>query len=401
MTIGIVVPFIQASLPRLLIARVIMIQNRKLPLTRAVESVKEESILVKSEVSGCKSSLKKNNGWILRLSCLLLLTAQSSGAILYMKHFMPKPAFSTTSIVATIEVTKFTVCYLLEYICEFRHSPLPWSPLRSLLFDIHTNSHTFWRLSIPAALYALQNNLNHYALRRLDAVTYQVIQQLKILMAALFTVVLLKKAISLRKWISLTILTTGVILVQLAPVSRSVFLTHTSTASFDSGEKWIGFITLLTSNIISGFAGIYLELLIKGRNNMTSPCAKPELLAVDRSIWIQSMELCAFGFFFSSLPLLADGLSAQRRGLLYGFNNYTYFLILFQALGGALVAITVKYTDGILKAFATAGSIVLSTLVTSILLHSDGFGPDVLFGIAMVCVSVYIYSIPDAPYKNK
>ena len=70
------------------------------------------------------------------------------------------------------------------------------------------------KLLIPSGLYTLQNNLLFVALSNLDAATYQVTYQLKILTTAIFSVLMLGKQLNGLKWFSLVILMTGVSVVQ-------------------------------------------------------------------------------------------------------------------------------------------------------------------------------------------
>jgi UDP-sugar transporter A1/2/3 len=62
-------------------------------------------------------------------------------------------------------------------------------------------------------LYAIQNNLLFIALSYLNAATYQVTYQLKILTTALCSVFMLGKRIDKHQWFSLCMLATGVALV--------------------------------------------------------------------------------------------------------------------------------------------------------------------------------------------
>ena len=71
---------------------------------------------------------------------------------------------------------------------------------------------------------------------------------------------------------------------------------------------------------------------------------------------------------------------------------------MFQAIGGLVVAVVVRYADNILKGFAASFSIVTSCLLCMILVPAD-FHPTALFGIGAVLVnySMYMYSWPAQP----
>jgi UDP-sugar transporter A1/2/3 len=68
----------------------------------------------------------------------------------------------------------------------------------------------------------LQNNLLFIALSNLDAATYQVTYQLKILTTALFSVLMLGKKLDSCKWVSLVILMAGVSFVQVSSINTFI-----------------------------------------------------------------------------------------------------------------------------------------------------------------------------------
>jgi len=81
----------------------------------------------------------------------------------------------------------------------------------------------------------------------------------------------------------------------------------------------------------------------------------------------------------------------ETNGFFFGYTNIVWFVIVLQAVGGLLVAVVVKYTDNILKGFATSASIITSSLLAVALF---GFEPSLLFliSVSMVIYSMYLYS---------
>lgn len=343
----------------------------------------------------------------IKLSCLLLLTVQTSGLILFMRHSLRGSRYNSASVVVMVEVVKLLLGLLAEMVSQprgFKSARSVWNNLRR---DIAQHGRSALLLAVPAGLYAVQNNLSYFALARLSAVSFQVLQQLKILTTALMAVLMMGKRLGLRHWAALLLLTAGVILVQIANLKEAKAPAAVSGA--ESLDAWLGFGAMLLNSASSGFAGIFFERLVKSHTRVASRSlvrrgsilpldhkTTPKSSALPRSVWLQSVELGFFGLLFS-LALAAAGDNGRRiwrDGFFHGYDRLTWIIIGMQAIGGMLVALVVRYADSILKAFSTAASIVLSSVITVALL-GDNLSWGFLGGTFLVILSVYLYALAD------
>lgn len=136
----------------------------------------------------------------------------------------------------------------------------------------------------------------------------------------------------------------------------------------------------LISGILSGLAGVYFERILKGS---------------DVSIWIRNIQLGIFGMIFGFLTMyLADGQEMKTKGFLFGYTNSVWTAITVQSAGGLLVALVIKYSDNIMKGFATSLAIIIACIVSMVLFD---FQLTILFtiGATLVILSIFIYSKPD------
>ncbi|KCV68601.1 hypothetical protein H696_04894 [Fonticula alba] len=177
-----------------------------------------------------------------------------------------------------------------------------------------------WPMAVPAGLYALQNNLVFLALQNLEAATFQVMYQSKIITTALFSVALLGKRLTISQWISLLLLFLGVVLIQLPQPACSGPGDELAAAAAQTRDNTLlGFAVVCVLSATSGFAGVYFERVLKGR---TPPAAGPALV-----------------------PPPDAGPSSQGAGLLPGPGSAPMMYPLAQA-GGSLTAMPLHGTSG-------------------------------------------------------
>merc|ERR1711988_749755 len=85
------------------------------------------------------------------------------------------------------------------------------------------------------------------------------------------------------------------------------------------------------------------------------------------SLWLRNIQLAAYSSIIATVALsIQDDELIAREGCFHGFNRATWLSIAWQALGGILVAVTIKYADNILRGFAQALAIIVASLGSSL-----------------------------------
>merc|ERR1719340_314074 len=149
-----------------------------------------------------------------------------------------------------------------------------------------------------------------------------------------------------------------------------------SAANAADQSKFLGFSAALTACMLSGFAGVYFEKILKGS---------------DISVWMRNVQLALL-----SVPLglissyLADGDKIADNGFFHGYDSFVWFTVSQNALGGLLVAVVVKSADNILKGFACSLAIII-TCVASIFIFDFSLSLQFTVGAAAVIGSIFLY----------
>src|ERR1700744_4665051 len=177
-----------------------------------------------------------------------------------------------------------------------------------------------WKMALPAGLYTLANSLQYVGISNLDAATFHVTYQFKIFATAVFSVMLLRRTVSARQWLSLILLMLGVAIVSLHHGSSTLASSHHThiyvprssnplrehfryaapgshlkkrSATYEGIEEdelalyspgmdaSIGLFAVLGVCVLSGLAGVYFEKVIKEAHRPTS-------------LWIRNVQLSTY-----------------------------------------------------------------------------------------------------------
>lgn len=313
---------------------------------------------------------------------LLALVVQNTALVLLMKYSRTAndsgPMYLASTAVVCQEVLKLVTCLVI--ICYQRdwNVHLALSQLRAEIIDRPVET---MKLGIPACLYTMQNNLLYLAVSNLDAATYQVTYQLKLLTTAFFSVTMLGHRLSAMKWLSLLVLMLGVVLVQLPPEVFSADSTTIMAPQNSNGNTATGLVAVFVACLSSGFSGIYFEKILKGTGS---------------NIWVRNVQLGLFGFILGMLGVwMTNAKEVAEGGFFQGYSPLVWAVVAINSIGGLMVAVVVKYADNILKGFATSLAIIFSSLL-SIIFFNFKPTPNFLVGAGLVIGAVYMYAQPDS-----
>ncbi|GLJ08453.1 hypothetical protein SUGI_0089100 [Cryptomeria japonica] len=225
---------------------------------------------------------------------------------------------------------------------------------------------------IPAALYLIKNLLQYYIFMYVDAPSYQILKNLNIISTGVLYRIILRRKLTEIQWSAYILLCIGCTTAELTSSSDRVLQTPLQ-----------GWIMAIVMALLSGFAGVYTELIIKKRPS--------------RNINVQNFWLYIFGMIFNVGAMLTqDHDDIMNKGFFHGYSLITVCMIINHALSGIAVSMVMKYADNIVKVYSTSVAMLLTTFISMILFRFHLTLPFVL-GSMVVSVSVYLHSKGKAP----
>jgi len=346
---------------------------------------------------------------------------------------MPTPdghRYLPSTAVFLVELLKLVFCLtisLYEISLSLPQSTTATHLLRALGNAIFGGDS--WKLAIPATLYTLANSLQYVGISNLDAATFHVTYQFKIFVTAVFSVMILRKPISARQWVSLILLMIGVGIVSwpqessaslvsnhharvYVPRSANPLREHFRIAAHGSHlnkrsatyegieedelalstpgmDASAGLFAVFGVCITSGLAGVYFEKVMKGSPKATS-------------IWIRNVQLSIYSLFpaFFIGIIFLDGETVAKHGFFAGYNSVVVASILVQTIGAIVAAFAIFYADNIAKNFALSISMVLSSLMSFVFFDSS-MSTHFLLGASIVLGSTFIYNIEESRIQQE
>ena len=339
---------------------------------------------------------------------LIFLVFQNSALILSLRYsrILPGPKYSTSTAVLLSELIKCLLSLIAYGYCrsigpqieddmtdmlesyESQKPQIDKTPQAIIgLNERHIKSirRDLTRMAVPAVLYTIQNNLQFIAVTNLEAATFQVMYQAKILTTATCAVIFLGTRLSRQQVGSIFLLTIGV-------AAASVPQDKSDAGKHVRQNHAVGIMAVAAACVLSGFAGVYTEMILKKTQHQREGGSKNE------KFWLRNIQLSFISVLFSMPGVwILDREHVSNHDILYGFNLLVWTTILLQAMGGLAVALVVTHADNILKSFATSISMLVSAIIS--LISEKSVSPLFAFGLVSVLVATWSYGIADQRHR--
>jgi UDP-sugar transporter A1/2/3 len=329
-----------------------------------------------------KANMFGDYTYSLKSTILVALCLQNAGYTLLRKYSTKYEQISSKEILLVAELLKiiFSGYYAMQqsYNPEDFKSDAQGTGFGRISWLIF-NSKT---MLILAFIYGLMNILSFISLEYIGAGEFTICAQLKILTTASFSVLILGTSLTNAKWRALLLLVLGCIL-----VASPTFTSNSSNSQNEpssASDLILGYGAVLTEVVLSGFASIYFEKVVKSTKEVIT-------------IWERNVQLGFYSIIMYGGILMYENMTSQAEegASTWGkWTTITWLVAILGAAGGLLVAATLKYADSILKTLAAAGAIVLSTVLGHYFLD----GP--LDAIVSIGAMVTILSIANYTFDN-
>jgi UDP-sugar transporter A1/2/3 len=198
----------------------------------------------------------------------------------------------------------------------------------------------------------------------LDGLTWNVLNQTKILSAALFAWLIMDRQQTNQQLFALCILFASAVLLVLEGNDNN---NAPKTALF-----WNGAIPLLGASLISGLTSILSEIALKTRANM----------------FVYSLELSVYSLI---LLLFTSSYSIQSDNFFQGWSYLSLLPVLTNSLGGIIVGAVTKFAGSVRKGFALIAGLTLTAFLQAIIDDKNSITKYHMTAAILVMLGIYLH----------
>ncbi|KAJ7564958.1 hypothetical protein O6H91_02G041300 [Diphasiastrum complanatum] len=325
-----------------------------------VENVEDQEPLVHSVANSARSSGVSEWKRKSVVTLALMLLTSSQGILIAWSKRAGTYDYSITTANFLVELLKCIISLVFLLQSWRREGVTEDNKLTTTLDEVKL-------YPIPAALYLIKNLLQYYIILYIDAPSYQILKNLNIISTGLLYRLFLQRRLNQIQWAAFILLALGCTTAQLNSSSDRVMQTPV--------EGWLMAIVMA---LLSGFAGVYTEVIMKKR--------------LSRNVNVQNFWLYIFGIIFSIIAIVIQDFDVvMNRGFFHGYSMVTVCMIVNHALSGIAVSMVMKFADNIVKVYSTSVAMLLTAFLSMFLFGFQLTLPFFL-GTMVVSVAVYLHS---------
>jgi UDP-sugar transporter A1/2/3 len=317
-----------------------------------------------------------------------LLALQFGLQPILVRRFTPQ-GINKSSVVLVQEMIKFVIagaCFHLQTGQHEKRTALAGWSVKSWLAVA----------GIPAALYTIQNIASLLAYQNLEALTFNVLNQTKILSAALCCYLVMgKKQSKVQVFSLLMLVASAMVMEKVIPLKNwGIAAAKSSLGSPDLMSRHVthGVVPVLFASFISGLAGALTQKNLQGASKKASSVTK------GRNTYLFSMEMTVASALVLLVSLLvsSDGKAMSQNGLLHKWTPQTLIPIFTNSIGGILVGLVTKHAGSVRKGFALIFGLLLSGVIQAG--SSNGVSTAQIVGGLLAACSLWLHTTN--PYRK-
>lgn len=348
------------------------------------------------------------------ITCMSLLALQFGIQPILVRKFTPQ-TIVRSSVVLVQELVKFGIAGAIYFSGTKKET-------REKDFEGWSVKTWIALAGLPAFLYTIQNVAALMAYQNLEALTFNVLNQTKILSAALSCYFVMGKRQSKMQVISLCVLILSTLVIEqiLHPTAIVSLMSMNGgnalkgmTGAFASlrsiagaGRRVThGIIPVLVASLISGMAGALTQKNLQGSQGGASiwgkkrstksslPASRPP-----RNAYLFSMEMniASVILLLASLVLSSDGRNIlSNRTFFSNWTPETFIPVITNSIGGILVGLVTKHAGSVRKGFALIFGLLLSGIFQA---GGAGIRTHQIVGGLLAASSLWMHTVH--PYKH-
>ncbi|GLE02020.1 hypothetical protein PINS_up023645 [Pythium insidiosum] len=257
-------------------------------------------------------------------------------------------------------------------------------------WNIHTALQT---TAAPALIYVLQNYLNQAAVVVLDGVTFNILNQTKIIWTALLVYLMLRRYQSRQQIVALTILCGAAVLMTTGKSSEKKASSANAPGSDGADAAFFtGAYQALIAAILSALAGTIIQRALQSQKRNAYVVTIELSILGELTIFLWTITTTDNGFFSKPKDPTAHTNAPSGESLWAGWTIMTVFTLFCQAAGGVLVGFVIKHCGNVEKSFAVvAGMIITALLETQY--NNKPFGMRGVIAVVMVATATIMYTL--------